>query len=137
MKSNSQAAQYFEYKKPRWAPPAWLFAPVWTVLYILIAVSFGYIGYSFFMGRIAPVIALPFLLNLVFNFAFTTILFRFRNFTLAALDVLLVLATLIWALIIIYPIAPWITYVNIPYLAWTCFATILQLTVTTINRNKR
>jgi len=129
-------AQYFEYKKPRWAPPARLFAPVWTVLYILIAVSFGYIGYSFFTGSIALIIMLPFLLNLVFNFAFTTILFRFHNFTLAAMDVLLVLVTLVWALIAIYPIAPWVTYINVPYLAWTSFATILQLTVTTMNRKR-
>ena len=126
--------QYREYKKPSWAPPAWLFGPVWTVLYILIAISFGYVGYEFFNAGLPGIVMLPFVLNLVFNFAFTPIQFRLRNFTLAAVDVVLVLATLIWALIVIYPYAPWVVYINIPYLLWTSFATILQLTVTAMNR---
>lgn len=130
----SQSSQYQDYKKPRWAPPSWVFGAVWTVLYIVIAISFGYVGYLFVAGRIAGIIALPFLLNLVFNSAFTAIQFRLRNFALAALDVLLVLATLAWAMIAIYPIAPWVAYANIPYLAWTAFATVLQLTVTALNR---
>lgn len=129
--------QYGNYRKPRWAPPAWVFAPVWSLLYVLIAISFGYIGYLYFSNEISFLVILPFALNLVFNFAFTTIQFRFRNFTLAALDVALVLATLIWALIVIYPIAPWVAYINLPYLAWVCFATVLQLTVTILNRKVR
>ena len=134
MKANRQAAQYLNYKKPRWAPPAWLFGPVWTVLYILIAISFGYVGYLYFSARVSMLIALPFVLNLIFNFAYTAIQFRLRNFALAALDIILVLTTLLWALTVIYPIAPWVTYLNLPYLAWVCFATALQLTVTRLNR---
>lgn len=134
MNASAQAAQYLTYKKPRWAPPSWLFGPVWTVLYILIAISFGYVGYLFINGDVGVGIALPFLLNLVFNVAFTPILFRLRNFTLASVDVLLVLGTLIWALISIYPLVSWVVYVNLPYLAWTSFATVLQLTVSVMNR---
>ncbi len=126
-------AQYGNYKKPRWAPPAWLFGPVWTFLYLLIAISFGYVGYLYLFGVIPALIALPFTLNLIFNFAFTTIQFRFRNYALAAIDVILVLVTLLWALISIYSIAPWVAYINIPYLLWVCFATVLQVTVTVAN----
>jgi translocator protein len=46
----------------------------------------------------------------------------------------LILGTLIWAMLAIYPYASWITYVQIPYLLWVCFATVLQLTVTWLNR---
>ena len=134
MKATYQSAQYAEYKKPRWAPPAWLVGPVWTVIYLLIAMSFGYVGYAFSVGTVSFMVLLPFLLNLLFNIAFTPILFRLRNFMLAAVDVLLVLATLVWALVAIYPIAPWVTYLNAPYLAWTAFATVLQITVTMMNR---
>ena len=126
--------QYGNYKKPRWAPPAWLFAPVWTLLYIFIVASFGYAGYLYFSGAISFLVILPFALNLVFNLAFTTIQFRFRNFALAAVDVILVLTTLLWALIAIYPTAPWIAYLNFPYLAWVCFASVFQVTVTLLNR---
>ena len=120
--------------KPTWAPPAWLFGPVWSVLYVLIAISYGYVGYLFFHKQVSFLVALPFLLNLIFNLAFTPIQFGLKNNNLAALDILLVLATLIWALIVIYPHAKWVTYANLPYLAWVIFATVLQLTVTYLNR---
>ncbi|OGZ02023.1 MAG: TspO protein [Candidatus Liptonbacteria bacterium RIFCSPLOWO2_01_FULL_53_13] len=125
---------YSQLVKPSWAPPAWLFGPVWTVLYILIAVSFGKVLLMAWQKQIALMVALPFILNLVFNFAFTSIQFGLRNNLLAAADILLVLATLIWAMAAIYPHARWIAYIQIPYLLWVLFATVLQLTVTYLNR---
>jgi tryptophan-rich sensory protein len=53
---------------------------------------------------------------------------------LASLDILLVLVTLIWAIISIWPHIRWISYIQIPYLLWVGFATILQLTITFLNR---
>ena len=127
-------SQYKEFKRPRWAPPSWLFGPVWSVLYILIAVSFGYVAYLYTTHTISFVILLPFLLNLLFNAAYTPIQFRLHSFMLAALDILLVLGTLAWALWAIYPVAAWVALINIPYLLWVSFATILQLTITWMNR---
>ncbi len=67
------------------------------------------------------------------QFAFTTIQFRLRSFKLAALDILLVLVTLEWALCVISPYAAWVSYINLPYLAWVFFATVLELTVLRLN----
>ncbi len=119
--------------KPDWAPPAWLFGPVWSFLYAIIFVSFGYVAYLFFKGSIPFIVLLPFILNLLFNVAFTPLQFGLKNNLLAAIDILLVLGTLVWALYAIYNFAPWVTYVNIPYLLWVAFATVLQLTVTYLN----
>jgi tryptophan-rich sensory protein len=77
---------------------------------------------------------LPFALNLFFNFIFTYIQFGLKNNLLAAIDILLVLSTLIWAMVAIYPYINWITYIQIPYLLWVFFATTLQLTITYLNR---
>lgn len=131
MKTNEQ---YVTYQKPSWAPPSWLFAPVWTILYILIAISFGYVAYLYIGGVIGIAVLTPFILNLIFNAAFTPIQFRLKNFALASLDIVLVLATLIWALLAIHAYASWVSYINIPYLAWVSFATVLQLTITWMNR---
>ncbi len=79
-------------------------------------------------------VALPFILNLAFNFAFTPLQFGLKNNFLAALDILLVLGTLVWAMTAIYRHARWITYIQIPYLLWVSFATILQFTITYLNR---
>lgn len=119
--------------KPSWAPPSWLFGPVWTFLYVLIAISFGKVFILFFQKKISFWVLLPFILNLAFNFAFTPLQFRLQNNVLAAIDILLVLATLIWAMVAIFPHARWVTYTQIQYLIWVSFATILQLTITYLN----
>lgn len=120
--------------KPSWAPPASVFGPIWTFLYALIIISYGYVFYQFFKGKISFMIILPFILNLVFNFAFTPIQFILRDNTLAFLDILLVLTTLIWAIVAIYPTHKWISYINAPYLVWVIIATTLQISITYLNR---
>jgi len=125
---------YQQLKKPRFAPPAWIFGPVWTFLYVIIVISFGYIGYLSFTNQIPFTVFVPFILNLIFNIIYTPIQFGLKNNYLAAVDILLVLVTLKWFMSAIFPYAPWVMYVNIPYLAWVAFATILQLTVTWMNR---
>jgi translocator protein len=122
--------------KPSWAPPSWLFGPVWSVLYLIIAISFGYVGYLFIKGKIPFIVLLPFILNLIFNLLFTPLQFGLQNNLLAAIDIIFVLGTLVWALISIYPHVHWVSLANIPYLAWVCFATVLQLTVTVLNWGK-
>lgn len=125
---------YSQLIKPSWSPPSWLFGPVWTFLYILIAVSFGKVFLMLAQKQIPFIVALPFILNIIFNLIFTPIQFGLRNNLLAAIDILLILSTLIWAMIAIYPHMKWITYIQIPYLLWVCFATVLQLTITYLNR---
>ncbi|MBP7966811.1 tryptophan-rich sensory protein [Candidatus Woesebacteria bacterium] len=120
--------------RPSWAPPSYLFGPVWSFLYVLIAISFGKVFMMFYEKKIPFIVVLPFLLNLVFNFSFTYFQFGLKNNLLAAADILLVLSTIIWAMAAIYPYAKWITYIQIPYVLWVSFATILQFTVTYLNR---
>lgn len=124
---------YSQLIKPAWAPPSWLFGPVWTALYALIAVSYGYVAYLFFKGRISFLVLLPFILNLIFNLSFTWVQFGLKNNFLAALDILLVLGTLIWAMAAIWPRVRWVAYMQIPYLLWVSFAIVLQLTITYLN----
>ena len=127
---------YSQLIKPTWAPPSWLFGPVWMVLYIIIAVSFGMVFYKAYGGKISWIVALPFVLNLIFNFAFTPIQFGLKNNLLAACDILIVVGTLIWALVALWHASSdlhWIVYANIPYLLWGIFATCLQLTITYLN----
>ncbi|MFA5154069.1 MAG: TspO/MBR family protein [Clostridia bacterium] len=127
---------YKQLAKPSWSPPAKLFGPVWSVLYIGIIITFGTAVFMFIKGSISWLIILPFILNIVFNIAFTPLQFRLRNNELALLDIVFILATLVWALIAIYPFAYWITIVNIPYLLWVSFATVLQSSITWLNRKK-
>lgn len=125
---------YSQLVKPNWAPPSWLFGPVWSFLYVLIAVSFFKVFSMAWKKEIGLIIVLPFILNLIFNFAFTSIQFGLKSNILAAVDILLVLITLVWAIVAIYPYARWISFIQIPYLIWVSFATVLQLTITWLNK---
>ncbi|MFA6514772.1 MAG: TspO/MBR family protein [Candidatus Paceibacterota bacterium] len=131
---NNGISWYGELIKPTWAPPSWLFGPVWSVLYIIIAISFGTVFYKFFNKQLSFWVVLPFILNLIFNFSFTYFQFGLKSNILAAIDITLVLITLVWALIVIYPQIKWIALINIPYLLWVIFATILQFTITYLNK---
>lgn len=131
---NNTITWYSKLIKPSWAPPSWLFGPVWTFLYALIAVSFGMVFYKTLTGKLSWIVALPFTLNIVFNFAFTPLQFGLRNNLLASIDILLVLGTLVWAIVAVYPHYRWIAYVQIPYLLWVLFATVLQITITYLNK---
>jgi len=124
---------YLSLIKPSWSPPAWLFGPVWTVLYILIIISFGKVFQSFFKKEISFLILLPFILNIIFNLIFTPLQFGLRSNLLAAIDIILVLITLIWAMVAIYPTFRWITFMQIPYLLWVSLATVLQLSILFLN----
>jgi tryptophan-rich sensory protein len=128
---------YSQLIKPTWSPPIWLFGPVWTFLYAIIVATFGTVFYKTITGKLSWLIALPFALNLLFNFIFTPIQFGLKNNLLASVDILLVVGTLVWAMIALWNAAPdlrWVVYANIPYLLWGTFATCLQLTITYLNR---
>ena len=131
---SEQFEWYASLAKPSWAPPEWLFGPVWTVFYIVIAVTFSMIAYRFWKGQVSFMVFLPFILNIIFNLSFSPIQFGLRNNWLAAIDIVLVWITLVWALMVIRPLVPWIAYANIPYLLWVSFASMLQFSITWLNR---
>lgn len=134
MDSNSSAAWYAQLVKPFFAPPASVFGPVWTVLYVVIAISFGYVLLQYLKRRLPLAVLLPFVVNLLANLAYTPIQFGLKNNALASVDIVLVLGSLIWAMVVIWQRARWVALVNLPYLLWVVFATVLQLSITWLNR---
>ncbi|QQG44055.1 MAG: tryptophan-rich sensory protein [Candidatus Roizmanbacteria bacterium] len=130
---------YLALKKPFFAPPSWAFGIAWSILYPIIFLSFGYVFYRIFLtkkkkNKIPAKVAIPFVLNLVFNLAFSPIQFGLQNNLLAALDITLVIITLIWAMKAVYKYSKAVTYLQIPYLIWSLFATVLQFSVTLLNK---
>lgn len=129
----TESIQYAQFIKPAWAPPSWVFGPVWTILYMLIALSFGYVFFLFIKKRLPKEIVLPFALNIIFNILYTPIQFGIGSNIFATVDILLVLGTLVWGMIKVYKKVKWVALINIPYLLWVMFATILQISITILN----
>ena len=120
--------------KPPFAPPAWIFGPVWSALYVLIVLSFGFVFYKVLMRRWPAWVAVPFLINIVANIAFTPIQFGLKNNLLAFIDILVVLGSLLWMIRVAWPLSRSVAWAQIPYLLWVSFATVLQASVTWLNR---
>ena len=131
---SESAGWYAALNQPFFAPPAWVFGPVGSLLYVIIGVSFGYVLYLAFRKRLPWSVFLPFGLNLLFNLAFSPLQFGLKNNLLAAIDILLILATLLWAMQAVWPRVRWVALVNVPYLLWVSFATVLQWSITWLNR---
>lgn len=126
-------ARYTELKRPGWAPPAWLFGVVWPVLYLLLAVTIGYLIYYWYQHRsIDVVVFVPLVLNMVTNLTFRNL----KDLKLALADLVLVVATLVWLLVALWVRMPehrWLVWLNVPYLIWVLYALALQGWITAHN----
>lgn len=129
----NESLEYATYTLPSRAPPSRLFGPVWTVLYIMIFTSYGYIFSQIAQKQLPWTFAIPFVINLIANFSFTYIQFRLENYRLAVADILIVLATIIRTMIILRPTIKRAFRLQVPYLLRVSFATVLAINVAILN----
>ncbi|HOB75165.1 MAG TPA: tryptophan-rich sensory protein [Phycisphaerae bacterium] len=120
--------------RPDWTPSPSTIGLIWRILYPIIIVSFGFVFVQTFRGKLPWRVALPFAINLVSNLIFTPIQFGLRNLTLASVDILVVLVTIVWSIVVIWPRYRWVAVAQLPYLIWVSIATVLQLSITWMNR---
>jgi tryptophan-rich sensory protein len=125
---------YQELAKPGWAPPESLYGTVWGILYPIIIVTYGYVIIRALGGTMPRSVLIPIGINIAANIAFTPILFSMRNLELAALDIVIVLVTIVWSIVVIYPHSWPAALALVPYLIWVGIATVLQISITVMNR---
>ena len=125
---------YNSLAKPSWTPAPATIGLIWKILYPVILISFGFVFVQTIRGKVGWMVALPFAINLVANLIFTPIQFGMRNLPLAAVDILVVWATIIWCVIAVWPHFKWVAFAQGPYFVWVSLATVLQLSITWMNR---
>jgi translocator protein len=124
---------YRQLNKPTWNPPNSIFAPVWTVLYLLMAIAAWLVWRRYGIeGALIPLIL--FVVQLLLNAAWTWLFFGLHRPFGALVDILIlwlaILATLIW----FWQLEPIAGILLLPYLAWVSFATVLNWTIWRMNR---
>ncbi len=125
---------YFDLVKPAWTPSGETIGLIWSILYPIIAFCFIWISFKFFKGQIPAPIFWVFLANLIANLLFSPIQFWLQNLPLATLDILVVLGTIIVGMVLVFPYSKLIFVLQIPYLIWVSIATVLQISITWLNR---
>jgi translocator protein len=123
---------YVALRKPDWQPPASLFGPVWTTLYLLLIVSAS-IAWHSTSGTQRTSIMILYALNGALNLAWSFIFFRSRSPLVAGVDIVGVLLSILWIIVRVWPISPWAAGLLIPYLLWVAFATVLNWSIARMN----
>ena len=119
--------------KPPWTPAPSTISLIWTILYPIILVSFGFIFVQAFRGKVGWKVTLPFAMNLVANLLFMPIFDGLRNVPLASVDILIVWGTIIWCVVLAWPVYRWVAVAQVPYFVWVSLATVIQASITAMN----
>ena len=116
--------------KPTFNPPSWIFAPVWTTLYLMMTIAVWIFWHS--KNRDMNTVYIYFI-HLIFNTTWSIVFFVFHKLILA-LIVLFILISLIAVLLFRFRRVNMVSfYMMIPYLLWCCFALILNLNLILLN----
>lgn len=120
---------YATLRKPAWNPPNWLFGPVWTTLYAMMAVAAWLVW-----KRTAWSMGLTlFSIQLALNLAWSFIFFKFHSQGLALIDIVLLWLAILATTIKFAAVSPLAAGLLVPYLLWVTFATVLNFTIWKLN----
>ncbi len=120
---------YSEIILPTFNPPSWVFGPVWTTLYILMSVALWIAWNNSSEKKVLQVYSV----HLFFNAIWSVIFFGFHQVLIALIDLIIILAFIIWLMKIYYQINKISFVLMIPYLLWSSYALILNTTIFYLN----
>ena len=123
---------YAALAKPNWTPPGWIFGPVWTLLYLMMAVAAWLVWQQKgFAGAKLP-LAL-FAIQLALNSLWSVLFFGLQRPGLAAIEIVLLWAAILATVIAFWLRSRWAGGLLVPYLAWVTFAAVLNLAIWRMN----
>jgi tryptophan-rich sensory protein len=130
--SRSVSDWYVGLAKPSWTPPGWVFGPVWTVLYVLMAAAAWMVWLSEGLVRGRLPLAL-FGVQLVLNAAWSGLFFGLQMPGLALAELLVLLAAIAATTLAFWRVDRWAGVLMLPYLGWAAFAAALNLAIWRMN----
>jgi tryptophan-rich sensory protein len=124
---------YLALNKPSFNPPNWIFAPVWTLLYILMGIAAGIVWAKGFYHIWVKTALYNFGFQLLFNALWSVVFFGFKNPFWALLVILFLLALILVTIKWFNVVSRTAAYLLIPYFLWVCFATLLNYRIWELN----
>lgn len=119
--------------KPSWNPPSYLFAPVWTILYFLMAISLWLIWKHKAPETSKRNAYYLFAFQLFLNFWWSILFFKFHSPSIALVNIILMLAVIINTIIYFFRFSKTAAWLLIPYAAWVTFALFLNYSIYKLN----
>jgi benzodiazapine receptor len=128
MASRNAAEFYGALNKPSWAPAAWLFGPVWSVLYLLMALAAWLVWKERGWSGARPALGL-FIAQLLFNALWTWLFFVRHSGGLAFAEIIVLVVLIVATMLAFARVSRLASMLLVPYLAWVLFATALTISV--------
>jgi tryptophan-rich sensory protein len=117
--------------KPSWNPPSWVFAPVWTTLYLMMAVS-AWLVWRTQAPAVGPALKW-FFIQLALNCLWSFLFFGIRSPGLAVVEIVFLWLALLMTIVSFWPLSRLAGILLLPYIAWVSFAAFLNYTVWSLN----
>lgn len=130
--NSSVKTWYSQLNRPAWTPPNWIFAPVWTTLYLMMAISAWLVwrGWNWSAARFALVL---FGIQLALNILWSVVFFGWRKVGPAFAEILLLWMMIIATTVAFYPLSLLAAWLLLPYVVWVAFASYLNFRIWQMN----
>lgn len=134
--AQSVGTWYQVLRKPPWNPPDWVFGPVWTLLYLLMAVAAWLVWRRTGLSG-APQVWGAFFLQLALNVVWSALFFGLRSPLVALLDLILLIAAIVMTILCFLKTSRTGAWLLLPYLAWVLYALTLNVAIVMMNWKHR
>ena len=134
LSTTAQSDWYRGLIKPFFNPPGWVFGPVWTVLYLMMGISFFLIWRRGFSGRAGRAALVLFLSQLTLNAIWTLLFFGLQSPLLALADIVLLWILIVSTICAFAAFSKPAAWLLIPYMVWVSFASVLNAAIWWLNQ---
>ena len=124
---------YAALEKPFFSPPNWVFAPVWTTLFILMGISLYLVWKKGIKTEGVKIALILFAAQLVLNTLWSIIFFGMRSPIYAFVEIVMLWILILFTIITFYKISKTASYLLIPYILWVSFAAVLNFSIFVLN----
>jgi translocator protein len=119
--------------KPSFNPPNWIFAPVWTTLYILMGIAFYLVWESTATASVKQTAIILFAVQLTLNFFWSIIFFKFQLTGWAFIEIITMWVAILFTILWFRKISSTAAWLLVPYICWVSFATVLNNSIWRLN----
>lgn len=124
---------YVDLIKPSWAPPNWLFGPVWTILYVLIGVALFLVWKEGIDRKDVKIALVVFAAQLILNILWSVIFFGYHSLLGGFLTIIILGITILANIIVFYRVSKSAGLLLVPYMLWVLIAAYLNYSVYLLN----
>ena len=129
-----EGSWYTSIKKPEWNPPGWVFAPVWTTLYIMMGFALFLVWKSKADSKQESKAIIFWIIQMVLNFFWTFIFFGQQQIAGALIEIILLWFAILITIFLFARIDKLAAWLLVPYISWVSFAALLNLAIWQLNR---